>query len=111
MTSTTSCPPIAGYAEMALNDLPEDSPSRFDLQQVISAAGRAKDLVKQIRTFSRLHGSRRVSGFISFNPTCDLPPLIEKVREAGTRAEANEQTRAVVSTAMSFGRDDGVNEP
>ncbi len=47
--------PIIGYTEMALDDVPEDNPSRFDLQQVISAAGRAKDLVKQILTFSRLN--------------------------------------------------------
>jgi signal transduction histidine kinase/ActR/RegA family two-component response regulator len=47
--------PIMGYTEMALGELPESSPMRYDLNQVLAAACRAKDLVKQILTFSRLN--------------------------------------------------------
>ncbi|MHC1742544.1 MAG: PAS domain S-box protein [Syntrophobacteraceae bacterium] len=46
--------PIIGYTEMALDDIPESSTTRYDLEQVLTAASRAKELVKQILTFSRL---------------------------------------------------------
>ncbi|WP_300464964.1 PAS domain S-box protein [Desulfobacula sp.] len=45
--------PIVGHAEMLLEDIPEDSPFRNNLQGIYSSALRAGDLVKQILTFSR----------------------------------------------------------
>jgi CheY-like chemotaxis protein len=39
---------------MAMDGIEESSPSRYDLDQVLIAANRAKDLVKQILSFSRL---------------------------------------------------------
>lgn len=45
--------PIIGYAEMSLNDLPEDSPIRDNLNQILKGGERAKELVRQILTFSR----------------------------------------------------------
>ena len=44
---------IIGNAEMALHDIPEDSFSRHNIDQVLDASLRAKDLVKQILAFSR----------------------------------------------------------
>ncbi len=44
---------IIGYSEMAFGQLPEDSMVRKDIEKVISAGGRASDLVKQILMFSR----------------------------------------------------------
>lgn len=44
---------ILGYTEMAIEDLPKDSQTRLDLEQVVVAGQRAKDLVFQILTFSR----------------------------------------------------------
>ncbi len=45
---------IMGYAEMVeLFDIPENSPSRSKLDEIIKATHRAKDLVHQILTFSR----------------------------------------------------------
>ncbi len=44
---------IVGYAEMASEDVPEGSPPRRNLEEVLAAAHRAKDLVRQILTFSR----------------------------------------------------------
>ncbi|MGD8970469.1 MAG: PAS domain S-box protein, partial [Desulfobacterales bacterium] len=44
---------ILGYAELAVYEMPEDSPGRHDVAEVIKAGNRAKDLVKQILTFSR----------------------------------------------------------
>jgi PAS domain S-box-containing protein len=46
--------PIIGYTEMALNTLEESDPITYDLNEVLTAANRAKDLVKQILTSSRL---------------------------------------------------------
>ena len=45
--------PIIGYTEMALNDMPQSNPMRHGLEQVLNAAIRARDLVKQILAFGR----------------------------------------------------------
>ncbi len=45
--------PIIGYTELTLHQLPRDSDIYHNLAQVRVAAHRAKDLVKQIITFSR----------------------------------------------------------
>jgi two-component system NtrC family sensor kinase len=45
--------PIVGYTELALNKIPPESRMWTNLQQVLTSAHRAKDLVKQILTFSR----------------------------------------------------------
>jgi len=45
--------PILGYTEMLLTDIPEDSPFRNGMKAIHTSALRAKDLVKQILTFSR----------------------------------------------------------
>lgn len=44
---------ILGFGQMVLDDFPEDSLSRENMEQVIIAANRAADLVRQILTFSR----------------------------------------------------------
>ncbi len=44
---------ILGYGEIVLESLPEDSDIREDQEQVVRAGNRAKELVKQILTFSR----------------------------------------------------------
>jgi PAS domain S-box-containing protein len=45
--------PIMGYADLALTDLPPGHPVRDDIEQIMKAARRARDLVKQILIFSR----------------------------------------------------------
>jgi signal transduction histidine kinase len=45
--------PIILFTDMALQDLPDTSASRADLERVLAAAQRAKDVVKRILTFSR----------------------------------------------------------
>ncbi|MBI5186849.1 MAG: response regulator [Nitrospinae bacterium] len=44
---------IIGYTEIAMDELPEESQARGDLEQVFKAGQRAKDLVAHILAFSR----------------------------------------------------------
>ncbi|MBW1712304.1 MAG: response regulator, partial [Deltaproteobacteria bacterium] len=44
---------IIGYTELAMADLPAESPFRANLDQVFKAGQRARDLVRQILNFSR----------------------------------------------------------
>ncbi|MBF0235688.1 MAG: response regulator [Desulfamplus sp.] len=45
--------PLIGFTEMIQEDLPQDSPLQESVNEVLQAALRAKDLIKQILTFSR----------------------------------------------------------
>ena len=45
--------PIIGYTEISIDDVPEGNPVRNNLEQVLKATKRARDLVHQILTFSR----------------------------------------------------------
>lgn len=54
--------PILGYVEIALESTAPESPLNEDLKEVLLAASRAKDLVKQILAFSR-------------KSECELKPL------------------------------------
>jgi len=51
---------IIGYAEMIRYELPEFSPIINDIQEILRAGDRAKELVKHILTFSRKSGGDRV---------------------------------------------------
>jgi len=45
--------PLIGFAEMIQEDLPQNSPEQESIAEVLQAAFRARDLVKQILAFSR----------------------------------------------------------
>jgi len=45
--------PIIGYTEMVMDTMPRESQNRQDLKEVLTAAKRARELVKQILRFSR----------------------------------------------------------
>jgi len=49
--------PIVGHTEMLIEDTPEDSPSRDSLNEIYTAALRARNLVQQILAFSRQENS------------------------------------------------------
>ncbi|MCF8095192.1 MAG: response regulator [Desulfobacteraceae bacterium] len=51
--------PIFGYTEMSMDELSENDQLYHNLQQVLLAAGRAKELVKQILAFSRQSKKRK----------------------------------------------------
>jgi PAS domain S-box-containing protein len=44
---------VLGFTQLAIGEVPEDSQARRDLQEVVRAGRRARDLVSQILTFSR----------------------------------------------------------
>ncbi|WP_413837327.1 PAS domain S-box protein [Desulfobacula sp.] len=66
--------PIMGHTEMLLEDIPEDSPFRDSLNKIYSGTLRAKDLVKQILTFSL-----GIKGFL-LKPIV-MKDLSQKIRE------------------------------
>ena len=51
--------PIVGYTELTMDEVPEDSVAHNNLEEILKAANRAKDLVQQILTFSRQSGQER----------------------------------------------------
>lgn len=51
--------PIVGYTELTMDDIPADSQAKQNLEEVLKAANRAKELVQQILTFSRQGGQER----------------------------------------------------
>lgn len=53
--------PIILFTDTALQDLPGSSPSRADLERVLGAAKRAKDVVRKILTFSRELGDVKLA--------------------------------------------------
>ena len=55
--------PILLYSQLALNDTPADSPRARDLGRIVSAAHRARSLIKRILTFSREMDSSEVAAF------------------------------------------------
>ena len=94
-TSTTSWQRIIGFTELALDDVDQGSRLERNLQRVLKAGIRARELVKQILTFSRAtakereapeaeHGRRRglqaPSGITSF----DRRPAFYGESESGT---------------------------
>ncbi len=64
---------IFGYGELLDMKLPESSPEREDLRQVLDAAHRARELVRQILTFSR-------SGERVFEPLALAPVVKEALK-------------------------------
>ena len=57
---------IIGYTQLALTDVSENTELYSNIKEVLKAGNRAKDLVKQILTFSRRHAEERVP--ISVSP-------------------------------------------
>lgn len=75
---------IVGFAELALEDAPPESLLESNLNQIVQAANRAKDVVAQIRAFSRMQDQEKrlidVGSFIRETLTLlrsSLPAAIE----------------------------------
>ncbi len=52
---------VLGYAELAMESMPQDMAARWDLQQIIASADRGKKLVEQILDFSRQRATKTES--------------------------------------------------
>jgi len=52
--------PIMLHAEMAMMNLPPDSPLQMKLDQIFKSSERARDLVQQILTFARVQGTEKI---------------------------------------------------
>ena len=61
---------IIGYTEMAIDEMPPESRGHRDLEQVLAAAKRAADMVKQILMFSRQTEPQR--------KLLDLTPIVKE---------------------------------
>ncbi|MCP5045738.1 MAG: PAS domain S-box protein [bacterium] len=55
---------LMGYAELSLEELPEDSPIRQNLRHVMASAERARQMVKQILAFSRKSEIERIPVYL-----------------------------------------------
>lgn len=64
---------ILGNAELALDDVPERNPARYNLEEVRTASIRAKDVVKQLMSFARKTG-------LDKKPTKITPIVKESLR-------------------------------
>jgi signal transduction histidine kinase len=64
---------IIGNTELALDDVPEWNPSRFNLEEVITASLRAKDVVRQLLNFARKTELMK-------KPTNIIPIVIESLK-------------------------------
>ena len=51
--------PIVGYTELTMDDIPKDSPAKQNLEEILKATNRAKELVQQILMFSRQNCQER----------------------------------------------------
>jgi len=51
--------PIVGFTELTMDDVPPESQARKNLEEILKATNRAKELVQQILTFSRQSGRER----------------------------------------------------
>jgi PAS domain S-box-containing protein len=55
---------ILGNAEMALDSITPENPARYNVDQILQASSRAKDLVKQILSFSRQEKSKKEPAYL-----------------------------------------------
>ncbi len=62
---------IVGYGELALDALPEDSPARIQIQRLLTASDRARQLVRRVLTFDLRRGTR--------NAYLDIGPITREV--------------------------------
>jgi len=80
---------ITGYVEMALSEIPEGERARSDLEHVLAASDRAKELVARILTFSKSTKLKRKEIVIE-------KPIISAIDYISGRLPANVKLRSSV---------------
>jgi len=56
---------VTGFAELVMEDIPEDSPSRVDMDLVIRESRRARDVVRRLLDFARQSDSAHASASLN----------------------------------------------
>ena len=69
---------VIGYTDMAKDEVPAGTPLARDLDQVLKASHRARDLVKQILTFSR----QAETDSVNFYPAAVVKEVVRLLRPA-----------------------------
>ncbi|MBI4793074.1 MAG: response regulator, partial [Deltaproteobacteria bacterium] len=82
--------PIIGYTEMVMDTMPQESQNRLDLKEVLTAAKRAKELVKQILRFSREREQE-------MGPLLIAPIIKESIKLLSSSIPKNIQVRRNIS--------------
>lgn len=84
---------MIGYTDMTLDDVPEDSIAHQNLEQVLQAGKRARELVQQILAFSRRDADDDIIGAVKLDQIIEeafsllratLPSSIELRKEIGS---------------------------
>ncbi len=88
--------PILGYTEMLMEDMPEGSVQHSNLHEVYLSAQRAKDLVKQILTFSRQTETRSIP-FQIHSIIKEAVKLIQSSLPATIEVTTHIQSRGVIT--------------
>jgi PAS domain S-box-containing protein len=117
---------ILGYADLTLEDLPEESASHDNLIQVIQAADRARNLVQQILAFSRQSASslqllspRTMTKEVMKLLRATIPPMIQiheniKLQDVFVRMDPTQYHQVVmnllVNASQAIGEQPGVIE-
>jgi len=90
--------PIMIHSEMAMIGLPSDNPARHSLKEIYKAGERARDMVKQILTFSRKEEGTRVE--IKIVPV--LNEVIQMLRSSiPTTIEIQQNLKAEQATVLA----------
>ncbi|MCG8640810.1 MAG: response regulator [Desulfobacterales bacterium] len=85
---------ILGNADMAYDDVPRENPAKHNIEEILTAAHRAKELIKQILTFSRQEKHKKIpcclsrivkEGMKSLRPT--IPASVEQCIEIAPENE------------------------
>jgi signal transduction histidine kinase len=79
--------PVLALTQMTIDDLPEDSAMRVDLQMIHEAGKRAEDLVSQILAFSRAESCERGDLDLAATVQTSLP-LLRAMLPANVRLDA-----------------------
>ncbi|QTA80801.1 Two component system response regulator/histidine kinase, PAS domain-containing [Desulfonema limicola] len=87
--------PIIGFAELLLNDLPPGSVTRDDANEILIAANRGKELVKQILLFSRQGEEKTVCMKI-------YPVVEETIKMVKAMLPANIKIRTDIENVSEF---------
>jgi len=96
---------IIGNSELALQDIPDYSPAKLTLEEILKASFRAKDVVRELLSFSRQTGSERKPIHIDQNIQGEL-----KLLRASIPADIVMRISIEDNVDMVLGNPDQINQ-